>query len=61
VSQQVPVEETPCDPTKRSAESPIPHEYRPDGEEYGSLADGGSYERLTCRRCGRTVYVPLPD
>lgn len=30
-------------------------------DEYGSLADGGSYERFTCDTCGRVHYSPLPD
>lgn len=33
-----------------------------DGEdEYGSLADGGSYERFICGHCKRIIYVELPD
>jgi hypothetical protein len=46
-----------CDPTKPNAESPVPHEYRPDGDECVSLADGASFERLKCRRCGRVAYL----
>lgn len=30
-------------------------------DEYGSLAQGGSYEIYRCEQCGRHVYVPLPD
>lgn len=50
-----------CDPGQPSALSPVPHDYDHDGFEYGSLGDGGSYERLCCRRCGRVAYDPLPD
>lgn len=31
------------------------------GDEYGSLADGGSYQMCDCSNCGKRVYVPLPD
>jgi hypothetical protein len=50
-----------CDPAKPNAESPVPHDYEVIGEEYGSLASGGSYEVLECRVCGRVAYSPLPD
>ena len=30
-------------------------------DEYGSLADGGSYERFKCGHCGNVIYVPLAD
>lgn len=35
-------------------------------DEYGSLADGGSYERFECVEpkgplCRKTLYVELPD
>jgi hypothetical protein len=30
-------------------------------DEYGSLADGGSYEVYLCSTCGDTKYVQLPD
>lgn len=50
-----------CDPELPSALSPVPHEYDPAGAEYGALADGGSYDRLRCRNCGRIAYSPLPD
>ena len=50
-----------CDPTKPSDESPIPHAYDEIGEEYGSLADGGSYTVLQCAVCGRVAYSQLPD
>lgn len=30
-------------------------------DEYGSLADGGSYERFECGHCRNTIYVELPD
>lgn len=52
---------TPCDPAKPSNLSPAPHDYKEIGEEYGSLAAGGSYEILECRVCGRIAYSPLPD
>lgn len=50
-----------CDPTKESRLSPVPHVYDVVGEEYGSLGDGGSYEKLRCRRCDRVAYSQLPD
>ena len=50
-----------CDPAQPSAFSPVPHDYEAAGEDYGSLADGGSYERLCCRSCGRIAYSQLPD
>jgi hypothetical protein len=50
-----------CDPALPSAESPVPHRYHPDGDDYGSLADGGSYRRLRCAECHRIAYEPLPD
>ena len=50
-----------CDPTQPSALSPVPHDYEAAGEDYGSLADGGSYERLRCRNCERIAYSQLPD
>ena len=50
-----------CDPALPSDRSPAPHDYEPDGDEYGSLAEGGSYERLRCRNCPRVAYRPLPD
>jgi hypothetical protein len=37
------------------------HTYQVTGEEYGSLGSGGSYEILTCSRCGRRAYSALPD
>lgn len=35
-------------------------------DEYGSLADGGSYERFECvepmaPECRETIYIELPD
>lgn len=35
-------------------------------DEYGSLSDGGSYERFKCvkpttEHCRKTIYVELPD
>jgi hypothetical protein len=50
-----------CDPALPSAESPVPHDYKTIGTDYGSLADGGSYEVLCCRVCERVAYSPLPD
>jgi hypothetical protein len=50
-----------CDPALPSAQSPVPHHYENDGDEYGSLADGGSYQRLRCTECHRIAYDPLPD
>jgi hypothetical protein len=50
-----------CDPALPSAESPVPHDYDEADEEYGSLADGGSYRRLRCSVCHRVAYSPLPD
>lgn len=50
-----------CDPAKSNAESAIPHDYATVDQEYGSLASGGSYDVLECRRCGRRAYSPLPD
>lgn len=50
-----------CDPKKTSRQSPEPHDYEVIGEEYGSLADGGSYEILKCKACGRIAYSQLPD
>lgn len=50
-----------CDPEKESRLSPVPHDYELIDEEYGSLADGGSYDVLKCRRCGRVAYSQMPD
>jgi hypothetical protein len=50
-----------CDPAKESRLSPVPHDYEVLGQEYGSLADGGSYDILKCRACGRTAYSPMAD
>lgn len=50
-----------CDRAKESRRSPVPHDYEVTGEDYGALGAGGSYEVLTCRRCGRVAYSPLPD
>lgn len=50
-----------CDPTKPSAESAVPHDYEAVDEEFGSLADGGSYDVLLCRNCGRRAYSPMAD
>jgi hypothetical protein len=50
-----------CDPAVPSAQSPVPHDYVTEGTEYGSLADGGSYDRLRCRSCHRVAYEMLPD
>ena len=32
-----------------------------EDDEYGSLADGGSYEIHRCSVCGREKFVQLPD
>lgn len=37
------------------------HDYEYVDDEYGSLADGGSYEMHDCSKCGHRIYVPLPD
>lgn len=50
-----------CDSTKESRLSPVPHDYEHVGEEYGSLADGGSYDVLKCRNCDRVAYSQMPD
>jgi hypothetical protein len=50
-----------CDRTKESRLSPVPHDYEMIGEEYGSLGDGGSYEKLKCRECGRVAYSQMAD
>ena len=50
-----------CDPNQPDATSPWPHDYEEIGEEYGSLADGGSYTVFRCRRCRRKAFAPLPD
>jgi hypothetical protein len=55
------VEQPFCDPTKPTSESPAPHDYETVGEEYGSLASGGSYDVLKCQNCGRVAYSPMPD
>lgn len=56
----IPAKET-CDRTKESRLSPVPHDYEVVGEEYGSLGDGGSYEELRCRGCGRVAYSAMAD
>lgn len=56
-----PTAPTTCDPTKPSHLSPAPHDYTEVGEDFGSLADGGSYVVLRCRACDRQAYSPLPD
>jgi hypothetical protein len=50
-----------CDPRLPSDLSPVPHDYEEIGEEHDSLANGGSYRILRCRRCERKAYTPLPD
>lgn len=50
-----------CDPAQPNSASPWPHDYEDVGEEYGSLAEGGSYTILQCRRCDRRAYRQLPD
>lgn len=34
---------------------------RHDGEDYGSLGDGGSYDIYKCDVCGGTHYSPMAD
>jgi len=58
---ELPFPPPPCDPRKPSDQSPVPHEYRYHDDEYGSLADGGSYEIYICIHCRRRAYVQLPD
>lgn len=31
------------------------------GPEYGSLADGGSYEEWRCDKCGKRTWIGMPD
>lgn len=50
-----------CDPDKPNGTSPWPHDYEEIGEEYDSLANGGSYVVLRCRRCKRKAYHPMAD
>ena len=50
-----------CDRRKPSAWSPVPHDYEEIDEEYGGLADGGSYYVLKCKSCSRVAYSPMPD
>jgi hypothetical protein len=50
-----------CDKTKESRLSPVPHDYKTIGEDYGSLGSGGSYEKLECKNCGRIAYSPMAD
>lgn len=54
-----------CDPALPDGKSPVPHDYKHerDSDDYGSLAEGGSYEALRCQRphCRRLAYRPLPD
>lgn len=50
-----------CDSTKPDSQSPWPHDYVYVDDEYGSLAEGGSYEIHKCTRCGRVTYFQLPD
>lgn len=50
-----------CDPAKPDRLSPVPHDYVEVGEEFASLADGGSYVVLRCRACDRQAYSPIAD
>lgn len=50
-----------CDPAQPTQSSPAPHDYEVVGAEYDSLANGGSYDILRCRRCGRIAYSPIAD
>lgn len=52
----------PVDPSAKVDPKTCPHKalvYVRD--DYGSLADGGSYEVYDCARCGKRLYVMLPD
>lgn len=53
-----------------SKDNPMPYNatgkwQHPDAElideEYGSLSDGGSYEKYKCPNCGKIFKVSLPD
>lgn len=35
--------------------------YLDDGEEIGSLGEGGSYDICKCSNCGKRVYVAVAD
>ena len=37
------------------------HDWKYEDDEYGSLADGGSYARYRCRHCNDVSYSQLPD
>lgn len=50
-----------CDKTLESRLSPVPHSYDVVGTEEGSLSDGGTYDVLECRRCGRVAYSMVAD
>lgn len=50
-----------CDKTKPNNLSSVPHDYENVGEEYGSLGDGGSYDVLKCKVCGRIAYSMMAD
>lgn len=50
-----------CDRAKESRLSPVPHDYEETDQDYGSLADGGSYDVLKCRACGRIAYSQMAD
>jgi hypothetical protein len=52
---------TNCDPKLPTVLSPVPHDYVHVDDEYDSLANGGNYEILICKRCGRKAYSPMPD
>lgn len=37
------------------------HEWKWHDEEYGSLADGGSYDVYKCAKCGSLSYSAMGD
>lgn len=37
------------------------HEWEYQEDDYGSLADGGSYEQYCCKLCNQIHYSPLAD
>jgi hypothetical protein len=41
--------------------APCEHVWVYHDDEYGSLADGGSYAVYRCGKCGQFDYSPLPD
>jgi hypothetical protein len=37
------------------------HDFKYEGDDYGSLGGGGSYEIYRCTICRKSHYSPLPD